>query len=186
MARGETSGDRGTRRARGEPVAPLATSTSASTSTAYAEHGDALRLYLTRFTRDAAAAEDLVHEAFVRLITESAAGRPPDHVRAWLYRVAVNLATSRARHRGVAIRRASELAPRAVAPSPEEEMLDREASRQLAGQLAHLPEDVRTALILSAHGFSGAEIGRRIGRSALATRSMLCRQRSRLRATVAA
>lgn len=182
MARGETNGDRGTRGARGEPVASLAT----SASTAYAEHGEALRLYLTRFTRDAAAAEDLVHEAFIRLITESAAGRPPDHVRAWLYRVAVNLATSRARHQGVATRRASELAPRGVAPSPEEELLNREASRHLAGQLAHLPEDVRTALILSAHGFSGAEIGRRIGRSELATRSMLCRQRSRLRSTIAA
>jgi len=184
MARGETNGDRGTRRARGEPVASLATSTS--TSSAYAEHGEALRVYLARFTRDAATAEDLVHEAFIRLITESAAGRPPDHVRAWLYRVAVNLATSHARHRGVATRRASELAWRGHAPSPEDELIDREASRHLAGQLAHLPEDVRTALILSALGFSGAEIGHRIGRSELATRSMLCRQRSRLRSTIAA
>ena len=183
MARGETNGDRGTRGARGEPVASLAT---AATTAAYAEHGEALRLHLTRLTRDAAAAEDIVHEAFVRLITESAAGRAPDHVRAWLYRVAVNLATSRARHQGVATRRASELLARGVAPSPEDELLDREASRQLAVQLAHLPDDVRTALILSAHGYSGAEIGRRIGRSELATRSMLCRQRSRLRSTFAA
>ena len=42
------------------------------------------------------------------------------------------------------------------------------------------------ALLLSAHGYSSAEIGRCIGRSELATRSLLSRQRSRLRNMVAA
>jgi RNA polymerase sigma-70 factor (ECF subfamily) len=145
------------------------------------EHGDALRAYLTGFTRDRAAAEDLVQETFLRLLTETAAGRHPAHLRAWLFRVAANLATSRARRQGVATRRAPELAHRGVAPSPEDELLDREAALALAGRLAGLPDPVRVALILAAHGFTGAEIGRRIGRSALATRSLLCRHRGRLR-----
>jgi len=182
MARGETSGDRGTHRARGEPVAALAI----SAARAYDEHGDVLRRHLARYTGDAASAEDLVHEAFVRLLTEVAAGRPPVHVRAWLFRVAVNLATSRARRQGVASRRASELARRDVAPSPEEELLEREAALAINGRLADLPEHARLALVLAAHGFSGAEIARRIGRSELATRSILCRSRSRLRADPAA
>jgi RNA polymerase sigma-70 factor, ECF subfamily len=182
MARGDPSGDRGAGGARGETVAALAI----YASTAYAEHADALRNNLGAYTRDAAAAEDLVHETFVRLLTELAAGRTPRHLRAWLYRVGINLATSRARHHGVAQRRAPDLVRREVAPSPEDELIEREAAGALSGRLLGLPDDVRAALLLSAHGYSGAEIARRIGRSELATRSLLCRHRSRLRAAVAA
>lgn len=180
-ARGETSGDRGAGGARGEPVAALAS----PASMAYDEHGEALRRFLARHTRDASAAEDLAHEAFVRLIIESAAGRPPTHVRAWLFRVALNLAASGARHQGVASRRAADLVRRETAPSPEELLMDREASRSLAQLLDGLSRDARTALVLTAHGYSSAEIAKRIGRSQLATRSLICRQRSRLRATAA-
>jgi DNA-directed RNA polymerase specialized sigma24 family protein len=107
-------------------------------------------------------------------------------VRSWLFRVAANLATSRARRNNVAVRRAPDLVRRDVAPSPEQELLDREAARLLAGQLDHLPEHARTALLLAADGYSGPEIARLIGRSELATRSLICRHRSRLRGTVVA
>jgi RNA polymerase sigma-70 factor (ECF subfamily) len=162
--------------ARGEPVGGGAISASA-----FEEHGAALRAFLVGSTRDRAAAEDLVQETFLRLLTETAAGRHPAHLRAWLFRVAANLARSRARRQGVATRRAPELVRRDVAPSPEDELLDREAALALASRMALLPEPVRVALVLSAHGFTGAEIGRRIGRSELATRSLLCRHRGRLR-----
>jgi len=49
-----------------------------------------------------------------------------------------------------------------------------------------LPGDARAALLLSAHGYSGAEIALHIGRSELATRSLICRHRSRLRSSPAA
>jgi RNA polymerase sigma factor (sigma-70 family) len=182
MARGETSGDRDEGDVRGESVAAVAT----PASEAYDAHGEALRLFLVRHTRDAAAAEDLAHEAFVRLLTESAAGRGPLNVRAWLFRVGMNLVASRARHRGVAARHADALADRATAPSPEELLLDREASLALTDLLAGLPGDARAAMLLTAHGYSGAEIARHIGRTELATRSMLCRQRTRLRSIAAA
>ncbi len=182
MVLGETSGDRDAESARGEPVAAVTMAVSA----AYDAHGEALRRYLARFTRDSANAEDLVHETFIRLLVESTAGRQPANVRAWLFRVGVNLATSRARRQGVAARRAAELIRRDVWPSPEEELMDREAARALDYRLAALPSDVRAALLLSADGYSSAEIGRCIGRSELATRSLLSRQRSRLRNTVAA
>lgn len=184
MAAGETIGDRGVGGARGEPVAAMAMSASA----AYAEHADSLRSFLTRCTRDAAAAEDLVHETFVRLLTEMGAGRSPVHLRAWLFRVAANQAASRGRHHGVVARRTPELlTAHAVVPSPEDELLDREAARAIELRLAHLPAHVRHALLLAAEGYSGAEIARLIGRSELATRSLLCRYRGRLRSgTVAA
>lgn len=181
MARRE-NGDRSAGGARGEPVAPLAILATA----AYADHGEALRGYLAGRTRDRAEAEDLVHETFVRLLTELSTGRSPGHLRAWLFRVGNNLATSRARHQGVVRRRSVELVRREVVPSPEDELLERESAGVLTGRLAHLPEHVRTALVLSAHGYTGAEIARRIGRTELATRSLLCRHRARLRATFVA
>ena len=182
MARGEMHGDRGAGGARGEPVAALAISPSA----AYAEHAGPLRAHLKGYTRDVAAAEDLVHETFVRLLSEIADGRSPLHLRAWLFRVGINLAASRGRRQGVAARRASDLVRNDVVPSPEDELLAREAALAVEGRLAHLPRDVRTALLLAADGYSGAEIAARIGRSELATRSLLCRYRGRLRAGVAA
>ncbi|MGH2427551.1 MAG: RNA polymerase sigma factor [Candidatus Limnocylindria bacterium] len=183
MARGETTG--GGRGADGSGGNPTAAS-AILTSTAYLEHADPLRAFLTKQTRDAAAAEDLLHEAFVRLLTEEAADRAPDHARAWLFRVATNLATSRIRRQGVAARRAPELVRRDVAPSPEDELVEREAAAALESRLAQLPADVRLALLLAAHGYSGAEIAERIGRTELATRSLLCRNRSRLRAALVA
>ncbi|MDQ3688750.1 MAG: sigma-70 family RNA polymerase sigma factor [Chloroflexota bacterium] len=181
MSRGE-HGDRGAGRARGETVAALAM----LASTAYADHADALRSRFAAYTRDQAAAEDLVHETFVRLLIELAAGRQPRHLRGWLFRVGLNLATSRARHHKVARRRAPELVWRGVAPSPEDELIERESAALLTGRLAALPHDVRAALLLSADGYSGAEIARRIGRSELATRSLICRHRRGLRDSVAA
>ena len=44
--------------------------------------------FLRRATRDERAAEDRHQETFLRLTNEVDAGRTPDHVRGWLYRVA--------------------------------------------------------------------------------------------------
>lgn len=178
MARGEVRGDRGEGDAGGSSVVAPASS--------YAEHGAALRAYLYASTRDAAAAEDLLHETYLRLLIEAAAGRAPTHPRAWLFRVAANLATSRARRQGVASRRAGEMARSDHAPSPEQTLLEREAARDATEHLRGIPEHARQAFLLTAAGYSGAEVARRIGRSELATRSLLCRYRSRLRATLPA
>ena len=83
-------------------------------------------------------------------------------------------------------RTAHELIRREVVPSPEDELIEREAAGAIIGRLAQLPGDARAALLLSAHGYSGAEIALHIGRSELATRSLICRHRSRLRSSLAA
>ena len=49
------------------------------------------------------------------------------------------------------------------------------------GVLADLDPVARTALLLAAEGFSGAEIAAAIGRSESATRTLLCRTRLRVR-----
>lgn len=132
-------------------------------------------------TRDPAAAEDLVQEAFMRLIREAHAGRFPENVRAWLYRVVVNLARSRARRRFVADRWRSFFVNRDAAPSPEDDFVRRERGAALHRALAALPTDARIALLLATNGHSGQEVAALMGRSEGATRTLLWRARRELR-----
>ena len=133
-------------------------------------------------TRDPEAAADVTHEAFLKLFREAGAGRTPDNIRAWLYRVASNLIFNRARHARVAdaFRRAWSGGEETQA-SPEWEALRAERAAELRGALAELPRDARVGLLLAANGFSGREIAEALGRSELATRSLLCRARGQLR-----
>ena len=68
----------------------------------YEAHHAEVYAFLVRSTRDPSAAEDLLQETFLRLTTEARAGRAPEQVRAWLFRVASNLAISRARRHATA------------------------------------------------------------------------------------
>ena len=87
-------------------------------------------------TRDREAAEDLLQETFIRLITETRAGRPPEQVRAWLYRVAANAAISRGRHGSVWNRLVPRLLDRREPASPESEALRVERDSELHTALA--------------------------------------------------
>jgi RNA polymerase sigma-70 factor, ECF subfamily len=139
--------------------------------------------FLRRSTRDESAAEDLLQEAYLRLTREVEGGRAPENTRAWLYRVASNLAISRGRRRTTVVawmRRYGGVAEDVV-ESPESVMLGRERTSALEAALATLPADARTALLLSAEGFSGEEIASAIGRSNGATRTLLSRARVRIR-----
>ena len=149
---------------------------------AYVTHSDALRRYLTALTRDAAAAEDLTHDAFERLTREVRAGRVPDDFGGWLHRVGYNLAMSRGRKISVADRRRAELVVSDWAPSPESLTVAGEEQRAVCAVLDGLGHIDRKALVLAAHGFPGAEIAAAIGRSDVATRTRLCRARARIRA----
>ena len=156
---------------------------------AYDAHHDEIFAYLVDATRDASVAEDLLQEAYVRLLREARAGRMPDQPRPWLYRVASNLAVSRGRRVlsarrwferfGIAEHRA------ARAESPEGRVLRHEAVDDLDDVLARLDPHARAALLLAAEGFSGREIAVAIGRSEAATRTLMCRARVRVRHDVA-
>jgi RNA polymerase sigma-70 factor (ECF subfamily) len=185
LARGDEIGVRDTSGIGGSPNAGSADSEPLA-GEAYLLHAAAVRGFLTRLTRNRAVADDLLHDCFVRYLAEVAAGRTPRHPSAWLHRVAFNLATSRARHDSVAVRRAPELLRRDAVPSPEDQLLERESAGRLEARLSHLTPDARAALLLAALGFSGPEIAVHLGRTPLAIRSLICRARSRLRATVAA
>lgn len=151
---------------------------------AFDAHQAELYNFLRRSTRDERAAEDLLQETFLRLTREVDAGRTPEHLRAWLYRVATNLAVSRGRRATTAlawIGQHGRQASGARVESPEHDVLAREGRTALEAALASLPPDARAALLLSADGFSGEEIAATIGRSHAATRTLLTRARVRVR-----
>jgi RNA polymerase sigma-70 factor (ECF subfamily) len=151
---------------------------------AFEAHRTELYSFLRRATNDAGAAEDLLQEAFLRLTSETQAGRRPDHVRAWLYQVAGNLAVSRGRRATVALRWLRGLGSAEPAPPfnpPEAGVLAQDRTRSIERGLLRLAPDARTALLMAGHGFRGAEIALAIGRSESATRTLMSRGRVRLR-----
>ena len=152
----------------------------------YEAHRAELLGFLLRMTRDREAAEDLLQETFIRLIKEVRAGRLPDTVRPWLYRVAANAAISRSRHGAVWNRLLPRLVDRREPVRPESEFLRAERETDLHTALAELPPDGRAALLLAAQGFDGHEIAASIGRTEGATRTLLCRSRVRLRLVIEA
>ena len=79
------------------------------TAAAFESFGSELLRFAARRMRDADRAEDIVQEAFLRLATESRAGRYPTNRRSWLYRVVLNLIISEARHAAIARREAGHL-----------------------------------------------------------------------------
>jgi len=148
---------------------------------AWTAHHAEIFAFLVRTTRDTVVAEDLLQEAFLRLTRETRAGRAPDNVRAWLYRVGANLATSRGRRVSCALRALVRIGSSGgttrLDDAPETGYLQREGRAALVGALADLSPDARAALLMSSEGFSGAEIAAAIGRSDAATRTLLCRTR---------
>jgi RNA polymerase sigma factor (sigma-70 family) len=147
----------------------------------YDAHHRELATFVRAIERDADTAQDIVADAFVRLIDELDRGRTPDQPRAWLHRVAANLVIDSGRRRSVATRFLGRLVDRRTEPSADETVLRSETRREVREALLDIPVADRTALMLAAHGFSGREIAATIGRSELATRTLLCRARIRLR-----
>lgn len=135
--------------------------------------------------RDAALAEDLVQETFLRLVRQLDAGQPPANPPAWLFRVCANLVTSDARRRGVLAHLTSPVAPAEAAVSAEEETMWRADWQALQRGLRALPTEARRAVLLAAEGRRGREVADAIGHTESATRTILFRARRTLRASLA-
>ena len=65
-------------------------------------------------------------------------------------------------------------------------VLGEERATVVRDAVASLPRVERAALVLAAEGYAGREIARAIGRSEGATRTLMCRARSRLRSELVA
>jgi RNA polymerase sigma-70 factor (ECF subfamily) len=152
---------------------------------AFDAHAGRLRAFALAAVREPETADDLVQETFMRLVGEVRAGRTPEALGGWLFRVCGNLVTSRGRRLAVAQRFMSMLIDRRTAASPEELTTHAESHQELREALARLPADARVALLMAANGNSAAEIGLAIGRSAVATATYISRSRVRLRQLLA-
>jgi RNA polymerase sigma-70 factor, ECF subfamily len=159
--------------------------TEAVVLAAYHAHARDLVAFARSLVREREAAEDIVADAFLRLVREVRAGRSPDDVRGWLYRVTANLVLSRGRRISVARRFVSRLADRRSAESPETRYLRLDIDPALREAVLALPVDARVAIVMAARGASGREIAEAIGRSEAATRTLLTRARQHVRARLA-
>lgn len=117
----------------------------------YRRHRADLLAFLVRYLRDATLAEDVLQETFVRVHANLDAA-PPCSFRAWVHRVARNVATDALRREGKQERLAtSPAAPApAEAPGPDAEAASREAIDRARAALATLPDEER-ALLLQRH-----------------------------------
>jgi RNA polymerase sigma-70 factor (ECF subfamily) len=152
---------------------------------------DGLVNYLTRMTGERAAAEDLAHDAFVRLFERAATYRPQGKFRAYLYRIAVNLLRSKERRRQrwrlVAARFLSTNGDR-PAPAAAARLLGDERDRQVADAdaVARLPHRFRAPIVLfNIEGWSYREIAAALGCREGTVKSRIHRGRQLLRQELA-
>ena len=143
--------------------------------------------YLERMLRDAAAAEELVQEVFLRVLRRSralpAGGALLDlalsHRDESRAQRAAASAPARARTRASTSRTAPELA--AAGPAPEAALDARRLAARVEQELARLPERQRAALCLSAvEGLSYAEVAAALEISESAVKALVHRARTAL------
>ena len=154
-----------------------------------------LKRYLERLLSNAADAEDLAQETFVRLYKVRRDFRSGARLSPWLYSIASNLAKNRLRWRRV--RRLVSL-DSTEPDSPAFQHLDpaaasgpdiaigKERADAVRGAIAALPLDLRTVIVLAEYeGLSHAAIGETLGCTAKAVEGRLHRARTALRQTLA-
>ena len=150
----------------------------------FAENHERLHGLILGSCRDPEIAADLTQEAFLRLLQQARAGRPPSNPTAWLYRVAINLLVSRGRKLTVARRHLHRLLSDRRPDTPEAVVVGREGATALSQALGELSVVHRSALLMAAQGVSGRDIASYLGKSEGATRTLLLRARRSLREAV--
>jgi len=138
-----------------------------------------------RLLNDAAEAEDVAQEVFLKLWTGASAVREPQALASWLARASANLALDRLRKRRPGLPGdLPDLPDLSLAPDRN---LDRAAlSQAVAEAIAALPDRQRAALVLvHMEGFGNIETARILGVSVEAVESLLARARRSLKAAFA-
>ncbi|MFN0169309.1 MAG: RNA polymerase sigma factor [Bryobacteraceae bacterium] len=137
--------------------------------------------YLHVILRDSAEVEDLVQEAFFRLSSEFHNGREINDVRAWIFRVAHNLAVDRRRRKSPIVligdlRSASGL-PEPADPTPDSErsILDSEQRRRVQRAINRLSPQERQCMEMRASGLRYREISEILGIGISSVQSALVR-----------
>lgn len=129
-----------------------------------------LQSLLTRTLKDRHAADDVVQEAFARVLAVRASGQPIEKLRALLHRTAYHLVIDASRRRKLRDHDDIDALPHdahpaaASASQPEQALSDRQRARALLATIEALPPRCREAFVLHRiDGCSQAEIARRMG-----------------------
>jgi RNA polymerase sigma-70 factor (ECF subfamily) len=111
--------------------------------------------------QNAADAEEVTQDAFLRAYQKFSGLRDPQKFRAWVARMSWRLALNRRRSDFRALRRdGAWFAGRSVPNDPEAEASAREFESRLQEHIAGLPEKLRSALLLSAvQGLDARTVG---------------------------
>ncbi len=145
-----------------------------------------------RFIGDRSQARDLAQEAFIRVWQSAKTYEPTAKFTTWLYRITANLCfnelKSSRRKKWFQFLRSdiddatpTEDALPDHSPSPEDVLLNKERSHQIAEALQNLPDNQRMADILKRYDdLSYEEIGRVMGCSVSAVESLLVRAKKTL------
>jgi RNA polymerase sigma-70 factor (ECF subfamily) len=127
----------------------------------YDAYFERLHRYAYRFVGDAESAQDIAAETLRRLLEALRDGRAPNHLGAWLYRVAHNLAMDQHRRRPaeglVSLEPDLDQADEADTEADSEQRLAQEKVRAALAQLT--PEQQNVVVLKFMEGYSNAEVG---------------------------
>lgn len=144
----------------------------------FAAYADRLHGFLRRLGANPQVAEELVQEAFVRLVRHASRLRDDTRVGAWLFTVARNLWRSHCRWAWLDGTRLLELAVPARAPTPAEAHAATETHARLEAAVAALPLPQREVwLLVAVEDFTPQEAADALGLRPEAARQRLSRAR---------
>jgi len=148
----------------------------------YERNARAMIAFCHRFVRDAARAEELAQDVFVKLYRSADRYRPEARFKTFLYRVATNHCLNEVRRAEFAARAAAggDEADLDALPSgaagPHDEAVARSLERAVVGLLGSLPEKQRAAFVLCRfEGMSYEEIAETMETSVSAVKSLIHR-----------
>jgi RNA polymerase sigma-70 factor (ECF subfamily) len=149
----------------------------------YDLYAEPIYRYLCRTIGDAACAEDLTGDVFLRLLQALDTSRAPrDKLQGWLYRVAHNLAMDwfRNRGKGATVTLQEELVAEASSPS---RLVERwEMEERLRTAVRQLTQDQQQVVLLRfGEGLTAARVGQLLGKSEGAVKILQHRAVKRLR-----
>lgn len=152
---------------------------AATTEAVWSELSEDLRAFIRRRVADNHLADDLLQETFVRIHKGLAKLREPDHLTAWVYRIARNVIAEYYRGAGYAPEALVEQLPETVA---ERDLRRHAARRWLHELIDRLPLTYREAVALAEiEGAAQREVAARLGLSLPAAKSRVLRGRAMLK-----
>lgn len=147
-----------------------------------------LHAFIRHRVSDAAAADDILQDVFVRIHTRINTLREHDKIQAWIYQIARNAIADyyRARHADLAVPSPFEEPARfteAVIPSEaQQDDLAQELAPSVRAMIDALPADYREALILTdVQGMSQVELAQHLGISLSGAKSRVQRARAKVK-----